>query len=207
LSVLRVCINLTNSGGEVCEYLNPDTSLSTILTQIITSDSQRYSDAYYHNDAKANDDVTLNDDDNEKKESQFEVLLLCIGLMINFIQESDKVKDMVIEAKLADNIRKIFEKLILREVYPASSLSYIQEPANHALGYLALLLAHLIIPSTSGNAISVSHSTRQWVERLLDDFVGIHRVAQSQSQKETERNEVEGMASEVEKVLFLLRTQ
>ena len=53
----------------------------------------------------------------------------------------------------------------------------------------------------------VDGKTRQWVERLLDDFVGIHRVVQSQSQQEVERREVEGMAGEVEKVLVLLRTQ
>jgi hypothetical protein len=75
------------------------------------------------------------------------------------------------------------------------------------LGYLALLLAHLIIPSRSGNAIIVKKETRKWVERLLDDFVGIHRVVQSQSQEEGERKDVEGMAREVEKVLLLLRAQ
>ena len=77
--------------------------------------------------------------------------------------------------------------------------------ANHAFGYLALLLAHLIIPTQKGNALVVQKDTRVWVERLLDDFVGIHRVVQSQSQEETERREVAGMAGEVEKVLKLLR--
>ena len=47
--------------------------------------------------------------------------------------------------------------------------------------------------------------TRNWVERLLDDFVAIHKVVQSHSQEETERRDVEGMAAEVEKVLPLLR--
>jgi len=74
------------------------------------------------------------------------------------------------------------------------------------LGYLALLLAHLIIPSRNGNAILVNKETRKWVDRLLDDFVGIHRVVQSQSQEEAERKDVEGMAGEVEKVLLLLRS-
>ena len=73
------------------------------------------------------------------------------------------------------------------------------------MGYLALLLAHLIIPSRNGKAITVKKGTRKWVERLLDDFVGIHRVVQSQSQEEGERKDVEGMAGEVEKVLLLLR--
>lgn len=45
------------------------------------------------------------------------------------------------------------------------------------------------------------------MERLLEDFVGIHRVVQSQSQQEVERREVEGMAGEVEKVLQLLKAQ
>jgi hypothetical protein len=53
----------------------------------------------------------------------------------------------------------------------------------------------------------VKKETRDWVERLLDDFVGIHRVVQSQSQEETERKDVEGMAGEVEKVLQRLRGQ
>lgn len=72
---------------------------------------------------------------------------------------------------------------------------------------MALLLAHLIIPSKFGKAVTVHAKTRRWVERLLDDFVGIHRVVQSQSQQEMERREVEGMAGEVEKVLVLLREQ
>jgi hypothetical protein len=75
------------------------------------------------------------------------------------------------------------------------------------LGYLALLLAHLIIPAKSATGVSVEGGTRRWVERLLDDFVGIHRVVQSQSQEAGERKEVEGMAGEVEKVLILLREQ
>ena len=45
------------------------------------------------------------------------------------------------------------------------------------------------------------------MERLLDDFVGIHLLVQSQSKEEVERKEVEGMAGEVEKVLLLLRSQ
>jgi hypothetical protein len=75
------------------------------------------------------------------------------------------------------------------------------------LGYLALLLAHLIIPSQTGKRVSVDAATRRWVERLLDDFVGIHRVVQSQSQEEGERKEVEGMATEVEQILVVLRAQ
>jgi hypothetical protein len=75
------------------------------------------------------------------------------------------------------------------------------------LGYLALLLAHLIIPAQNGKKVSVDSATRRWVERLLDDFVGIHRVVQSQSQEEGERKEVAGMAGEVEKVLLMLRAQ
>lgn len=69
------------------------------------------------------------------------------------------------------------------------------------------MLAHLIIPSKAGKALVIDGKTRKWVERLLDDFVGIHRVVQSQSQQEVERREVEGMAGEVEKVLVLLRAQ
>ena len=65
----------------------------------------------------------------------------------------------------------------------------------------------MIIPSRGGKRVIVSGETRSWVEKLLDDFVGIHRVVQSQSQQEVERREVEGMAGEVEKVLLLLRAQ
>ena len=86
-------------------------------------------------------------------------------------------------------------------------MSNTQDPANHALGYLALLLAHLVIPSRSGQAVLVKAETKAWLERLLDDFVGIHRVVESQSREETEKKNVEGMAGEVEKVLLLLRAQ
>ena len=63
-----------------------------------------------------------------------------------------------------------------------------------------------MIPSQTGRRVVVE-DTRMWVERLLDDFVGIHRVVQSQSQQEVERRELEGMAWEVDKVLELLRAQ
>ena len=182
--------------------------MATILTNIITTDPQRFSDADYRNDPTSNDDISSNyEQEHEKRESRFEVLLLSLGLMINFVQESDQVKDSVLKSPLSSDIKKIFEKLISREVFPDNSLTYDQEPANHALGYLALLLAHLIIPSRSGNATIVREETRKWVERLLDDFVGIHRVVQSQSQEEGERKHVEGMAGEVENVLLLLRAQ
>ena len=49
--------------------------------------------------------------------------------------------------------------------------------------------------------------TKQWAERLLEDFVNIHRVVQSQSQEEGERKDVGGMAEEVENVLWQLRLQ
>jgi len=64
-----------------------------------------------------------------------------------------------------------------------------------------------MIPSRAGNLISPKLDTREWVVKLLDDFVGIHRVVQSQSQQEGERKEIEGMAGEVEKVLLQLRAQ
>lgn len=72
---------------------------------------------------------------------------------------------------------------------------------------MALLLAHLIIPTQSGKGLVVKKESSNWVERLLDDFVGIHRVVESQSREEIERREVEGMAKEVENVLILLRRQ
>lgn len=64
-----------------------------------------------------------------------------------------------------------------------------------------------MIPSRAGNAVSVKSDTRECVIKLLDDFVGIHRVVQSQSQEEGERKDIEGMAGEVEKVLLQLRAQ
>jgi hypothetical protein len=64
-----------------------------------------------------------------------------------------------------------------------------------------------MLPSHAGKAVSTSPDTRNWVLKLLDDFVGIHRVVQSQSQEEAERNDIEGMAGEVERVLLQLRAQ
>jgi len=75
------------------------------------------------------------------------------------------------------------------------------------LGYVALLLAHLMIPSRAGNVMSVKLDMRETVVKLLDEFVGISRVVQSQSQEEGERKNIEGMAGEVEKVLLQLRAQ
>jgi hypothetical protein len=68
-------------------------------------------------------------------------------------------------------------------------------------------VAHLIIKTASGNAVVVTRATKQRVERLLEDFVGIHRYVQSQSQEEGERKDVGGMAEEVESVLRELRNQ
>src|SRR5271154_5256926 len=118
LSFLRVCINLTNSSGEIAESLNTDTSLSTILTKVITADTQRYSDTDYRNDINSSDDISsTHEEEHEKRESRFEVLLLSLGLMINFVQESDKVKDLVLKTHLSNNIKRVFEKLIALDVF------------------------------------------------------------------------------------------
>src|SRR5438046_2464281 len=89
LSFLRVCINLTNSSGEICEYLNVDTSLATILTNVITADCKRFSDTDYRSNTTSRDAASSPnpEEENEKRESRFEVLLLSLGLMINFVQE------------------------------------------------------------------------------------------------------------------------
>jgi hypothetical protein len=122
LSFLRVCINLTNSSTAICESLNKDLSLATLLTNVITSDSQRYCDAEYPHDTGSVDDTSsIQEEEHEKKESRFELLLLSLGLMINFVQESDMVKDMVLSSSIATNIKDIFERLIEKEVSPSAS--------------------------------------------------------------------------------------
>jgi len=118
LSFLRVCINLTNSNGDYCEYMNSDASLLTILTNVIAADPQRYSDSDHQHDMVSNADMSPNHEaEHEKKESRFELLLLSLGLMINFIQESDSVKNLVLTSTLSNDIKKAFEKLISRKVY------------------------------------------------------------------------------------------
>src|SRR5271156_3310419 len=113
LSFLRVCINLTNSSNEICEALSTNISLATILGNVITGDAKRYSDADYRPDTTSHDDgSSINEEEHEKRESRFEVLLLSLGLMINFVQESDQVKDMILESHLSDDVKRIFEKLI-----------------------------------------------------------------------------------------------
>ena len=95
------------------------------MTNIITTDPQRFSDADYRNDPTPQDDISSNyEEEQEKRESRFEVLLLSLGLMINFVQESDKVKDSVLKSPLSSDIKKVFEKLISREVLPDNSLTH-----------------------------------------------------------------------------------
>jgi hypothetical protein len=120
LSFLRVCINLTNSSSFVCESLNTDLSLSTLLVSIIASDLQRYSDSDYHDTASKDGSSSSQEEDQERKESRFELLLLSLGLMINFIQESETVKDQVLSTRLGTDIKDVFESLVAREV----TLSY-----------------------------------------------------------------------------------
>jgi hypothetical protein len=64
-----------------------------------------------------------------------------------------------------------------------------------------------MIPSHSGRNLSTKADTKESVVKLLDEFVELHKVIQSQSQEETERKNLEGMAGEVEKVLLQLKTQ
>jgi hypothetical protein len=116
LSFLRVCINLTNSSSFVCESLNTDLSLSTLLVRIIASDLQRYSESDYHDTASKDGSFSSHEDDQERKESRFELLLLSLGLMINFIQESETVKDQVLSTRLGTDIKDVFESLVAREV-------------------------------------------------------------------------------------------
>ena len=118
LSFLRVCINLTNSSNEICEFLNKDLSLSTLLAKTITSNPKHYSDAD-HSPASKSTNPAIAKEDHEKAESRFELLLLSLGLMINFVQESDLVKDLILSHPLADDIKTIFETLITGDVFPS----------------------------------------------------------------------------------------
>jgi len=123
LSFLRVCINLTNSSNKICEALNSDISLATILTKVITSDPKQYSDADYRPDTTSHDDgSSISEEEQEKRESRFEILLLSLGLMINFIQESDQVKELILSSPLANDVKRVFEKLNSREVFPSPNL-------------------------------------------------------------------------------------
>jgi hypothetical protein len=123
LSILRVCINLTNSSSEICEALSTDISLATILANVITADAKRYTDADYRPDTTSHDDgSSINEEEHEKRESRFEILLLSLGLMINFVQESDQVKDMILTSPLANNVKRVFEKLIALDVFPHPQL-------------------------------------------------------------------------------------
>src|SRR5271169_1030699 len=119
LSFLRVGINLTNSSSAICQALNYDIALTSILTKAVTADPKRYTDADYHLDTMSHDDgSSINEEEHEKRESRFEVLLLSLGLMINFVQESDQVKDMILSSPLANDIKRVFEKLIALDVFP-----------------------------------------------------------------------------------------
>ena len=208
LRFFRVCINLTNSCSNYCEYLDKDSILSIALARLVTSDPQKYCDGeVVENSTSDRHSPSSVNDDQGRKEFQFEILLLSLGLLINFVQESTEVKDKILASSVATDIKNLFENLMTRKVFILSVYTDFEESANHALGYLALLLAHLMIPSVHGRALGVNLGTRHWVERLLDDFVNIHRVVQSQSQEEVERKEVEGMAGEVERVLTVLRSQ
>jgi len=104
-------------------------SLSTALVNVITANPQRYTDVDYRSDnASHGESSTINEEEHEKKESRFEVMLLSLGLMINFVQESEKVKDLVLPSPLATQIRNAFEKLISREVIPIYMFLMMRNP-------------------------------------------------------------------------------
>lgn len=121
LRFLRVSINLTNSSGEACEALNQDLSLSTILTKLVTVDVEQYSHEHIHQEKGDRADISSDEEEElAKTESDFELLLLSLGLMINFIQESEKVKDMILSTELAMDIRTTFETLVHKDVFPST---------------------------------------------------------------------------------------
>ena len=99
--------------------MDTDLSLFTALVNIVTVNPQRYSEADYRLDNNSRDETSsISEEEHEKKESRFGVLLLSLGLMINIVQESDKVKELVLTSSLANEIKNIFEELIAREVTP-----------------------------------------------------------------------------------------
>ena len=116
LTFLRICINLTNSSSANCDHLNPDDSLIGLLTKVVTSDPGRYAEAYYRNEAQSDDDNSSTEE-HELRESKFELVLLSLGLMINFVQESESLKNLVLSTSSATDIKNTFEKLISREVF------------------------------------------------------------------------------------------
>jgi hypothetical protein len=97
--------------------------LPTLLAGIITSHPQRYSDADYRRNSKSDSDhlSATHEADHEQRESHFEVLLLSLGLMINFVQESDSTKELVLSSPIPTSILHIFEKLLSRDVSPPPS--------------------------------------------------------------------------------------
>ena len=113
LSFLRVCINLTNSNGETCEALNDGTDITKVLVDVITKHPERYYDKDYEKDSNS---IKSSDDDNELRESRFELLLLGLGLMINLVQESNYLKKTV-QSNYGEEVEKIFETLITHDVY------------------------------------------------------------------------------------------
>jgi hypothetical protein len=121
LSFLRASINLTNSSGEICEALSKDLKLATALTNVITAAPEQFSDAYQEKNDSLLMSSVAEPGENNFKESRFDLLLLSLGLLINFVQESTKVKEMLLSATLADEIKGTFEKLISRDVYSLSA--------------------------------------------------------------------------------------
>lgn len=63
-------------------------------------------------------------EEQEKGEARFELLILSLGLMINFVQESEEVKDSVLGTSLATDIKDIFETLIARDVPALPSILF-----------------------------------------------------------------------------------
>jgi Wings apart-like protein regulation of heterochromatin len=112
MSFLRICINLTNSNGETCEALNEETNIAKILVDIIT----QHPDRYYEHDIEKDSIKDSSEEDNELRESRFELLLLGLGLMINLVQESARVHDLI-RTTHGHKIETIFDFLTSKEVY------------------------------------------------------------------------------------------
>ena len=122
LSLLRVCINLTNATPEICEFLNSDGFLSAELTKVITADTKNYTntDHLYGDEGM----TEIQDGGNEKREARFELLLLTLGLMINFVQESNQVKESVIASSQASSILSTFEQLRSKKVSDSANRAH-----------------------------------------------------------------------------------
>lgn len=170
LLILRFDINLTNNRAPICNIF-AESSLISVLVEIVCT--------------KFNDLADLGLETNERL-VRLDLLILSLGLLINFAELSDKARCAVDNRGAPEDEKTLLDKLLHiyleRQARAAEADSEEESQSNVAFGYLSILLGNLCQNSNIQEKVRLRmpNTTLQSLFNSLEEFITHHRKVDDQ---------------------------